>query len=274
MMRNTFFKHLILTTISAGVLTPVFTSTPALAACSYVPVVAHRGGTEKYVENTRKAFQYASSIGANKWETDVQFDVTDVPFIMHDPTLDRTTNGTGYIKDQDLSAARAAGLRTNDGQYVPTLYEVLTDAASLGAEVFVELKTVPTANQLSKFLARFDWTNMRANVIVMSFYPEAIAEVKTAAPDIKLGLLEDVGYRTITDLEQYGVGNYIKNFNSMTAARLDEWSGPLNVYAWTPDSSSDWAWLNWYTSEPGSLDGIITNKPGAYLSWAKSACKK
>jgi glycerophosphoryl diester phosphodiesterase len=237
---------------------------PATAACPSVPAVAHRGGTERYGENTRNAFRYATSIGVNRWELDVRFDATDTPFVIHDPTLDRTTNGTGDVTRQDLSAARRSGLRTDDGQYVPSLYEVLTDAAARVASVFVEIKVRPTRRQWANLLARLDWTSMRRRVVLMSFDADTVLEARAAAPDVRTGLVENPSYRPAAQVTRYG-GHYVKHQNSITAARLAEWSGPLAVYAWTVDDVAGWARMNRYAAR---LDGVITNRPAAYLRWA------
>lgn len=255
--------------IVGAALLPAFESSAQAATCpAPIPVVAHRGGTERYVENTRNAFRYASSVGATWWETDVRFDAAGTPFLMHDETIDRTTNGTGAVADQDLSAARAAGVRTNDGQVVPSLYEMLTDASSRGARILLEIKSDPTPEQLAKVIARLDWTGMRTSVVVMSFEPAIIAKVRAAAPDLMVGLVEDPGYRPVSDLVALEIGSYIKHYYSITADRMREWSGPLDVYAWTVDDPTEWARMQWYRTEPGRLDGVITNRPSAYLAWA------
>lgn len=252
----------VLATLAALLVAP-----PAAAGqCPTVPAWAHRGGTEKYVENTRGAFRYATSVGVNRWELDVQFDSAGVPFVIHDPTLDRTTNGVGAVASQDLSAARAHGLRTDDGQVVPSLYEVLTDAAARGARVMVELKTQPTAGQLAAVVHRIDWTGMRGRVIVTSFLPDALTAVRAAAPDVQTGLVDELGDRPAPDVAKYG-RHYLKHQWAVTAARLARWSGPVHVYAWTVDQPVDWARMNSYADR---LDGVITNRPAAYLAWARA----
>jgi glycerophosphoryl diester phosphodiesterase len=258
------------TIVSASLLLAVESSAQAAACPAPIPAVAHRGGVDRYDENTRKAFQYSSSIGANIWETDVRFDSAGTPFLMHDETIDRTTTGAGAVAGQDLSAARAAGVRTDDGQVIPTLYEFLSDASRLGARVLLEIKADPSPAELSKVLARLDWTSMRSRVVVMSFDAAIIAKVQQAAPDIETGLVEDPSYRPVSELTALGIGSYIKHYYSITASRLDEWSGPLDVYTWTVDRGDEWARMQWYASEPGRLDGVITDYPAGYLAWARA----
>ena len=255
------------TIVGATTLLAVGSSAQAATCPAPVPVVAHRGGTERFTENTAGAFDSAADAGARFWETDVRFDGAGTPFLMHDDTIDRTTTGTGAVADLDLSAARAAGVRTNDGQVIPSLYEFLKDVAARKAYVLLEIKADPTPEQLAKVLARLDWTSTRQRVVVMSFEPDIIAKVRAAAPDLMVGLVEDPGYRTVADLQQYEIGSYIKHYYSITQARMEEWSGPLDVYAWTVDSESEWGRMQWYRAR---LDGVITNRPIAYLAWARA----
>lgn len=245
----------------------LFVPMPArAAACATIPAVAHRGGTERYVENTRNAYRDAANRGTLIWETDVRFTADDIPVLLHDPTLDRTTDGTGPVAE--LAAADLAPVRTADGQPVPTLAELMNDADVDGARVLVELKTDPTPAQWTAVLAAVDAHAMRARVILMSFDPLVVLEAAVVAPGVETGLVENPGYRPVAELIPYG--SYIKHKNSITGARLDEWSGPLDVYAWTVDTAADWTWMNYYMAEPGRLDGVITNRPGAYLTWQKS----
>src|SRR3954462_10708127 len=123
----------------------------ARTACVTPYPIAHRGGTERYVENTRNAFRQASNSGVNFWETDVRFTSDDVPVIMHDETVDRTTRGTGAVAD--LTYAEIANIRTDDDQPIPTLAEIMNDQSVDKAYMFVEPKVTPTDAQWTTFIA-------------------------------------------------------------------------------------------------------------------------
>jgi hypothetical protein len=69
----------------------------------------------------------------------------------------------------------------------------------------------------------------------------------------------------VYEITPYGK-NYIKNFRSINATQMAEWSGLLDSYAWTVDSQDGWVRMQWYPE----LAGIITNNPGAYRAWAAS----
>ena len=86
-------------------------------------VCAHRGGNATYPENTLAAFENAVSLGAQQVELDVQFTLDGYMVLMHDSTVNRTTNGTGAVAD--LTLAQIKALDAGGGQQVPTLTEVL-----------------------------------------------------------------------------------------------------------------------------------------------------
>lgn len=260
-------------TAAAYLVLPV--SAASAAACPEpIPVVAHRGGTERYAENTLKAFRHAQNLGALWWEADVRATAPsdDLPdgeqVLMHDATVDRTTDGTGAVAD--LTYEEIRGLHTDDGQRVPTLRELLADADVDGAKVLVEVKYDPTPQQWAAIRDAIDGEGMTGRVVVMAFASSVpIAELRAETVGRAAGVVEDPGYRPVGDYTAMGVTWLIKHQDSITAARLDEWSGPLSVAAWTVDSVTGWARMQWYTAEPGRLDLVITNKPGAYLAWAR-----
>ena len=235
---------------------------PAAAACSKPLAIAHRFGTERYPENTRQAERWAADVAGARWlETDVQFDRTDTPFVLHDETLDRMTNFTGAVADHDLSADRAAGLRVDGGYILPTMYEVLTDlVARPGVQMQIEIKTNPTPTQLAKFLARMDWTGTRSRVVVTSFDPATLDLVKAAAPDLRRALIDDLGWQDPATITPHA-GIYSKHFWSVTLDRERLWTAAgLQLTAWTPDTLADWKRMASY----GGIYGVVTNKPNAY----------
>lgn len=226
-------------------------------------LVAHRGGTETHVENTRNAFKDAIAKGASWLETDIQFTSDNVPVIMHDDTVDRTTNGTGAVNDLTLAQLRA--FRTSDNQYVPTLYEFLTDQKAGGVKAFVELKTTPTAAQWSTFDARFDWLDMQSQVVITSFD-------KTLLPTVKdhgytAGWIDGLGDRDPAEVTPYAT-YYLKHQWSITYDRVQKWKAAgLKVFPWTPDDSA-----TWLRFKQAGVSGTLTNDPGEYKTWAAAQC--
>ena len=257
-----------LTIASFGAITLQATTPQAhAAACVTIPAVAHRGGNERFTENTNDAFRHAQNLGVPIWETDVRFTSDDVPVIMHDPDVDRTTDGTGNVADHTW--AELAAMHTGDGQPIPLLRDVVEGAFVDGARVYVELKVLPTAGQWTTFLAAMNARPLTAKLVITSFDTATLAAAAVAAPGYARGLIQDVG-----DVDPATVTPYasilIKNHNSITAARMAKWTGGgLTVLAWTVDDEPEWDRMSWYPA----LAGVITDLPGAYLTWQKSrAC--
>ncbi|MSE22481.1 glycerophosphodiester phosphodiesterase, partial [Lactobacillus parabuchneri] len=93
-------------------------------------IIAHRGSKGNRPENTLISFQTAIDDGADGIETDVHFSKDQQFIIMHDETVDRTTNGSGRIVDKNLAEIKHldAGIRFSEefkGTAVPTLQEVV-----------------------------------------------------------------------------------------------------------------------------------------------------
>ncbi|MEK7278389.1 MAG: glycerophosphodiester phosphodiesterase family protein, partial [Chloroflexota bacterium] len=97
-------------------------------------VIAHRGASAAAPENTLTAFTSAAALGADAVELDVKLSKDGVPIIMHDPTVDRTTDGRGRVADLTLAALKRldAGAKKDAkfaGERVPTLAEVFEAVA-------------------------------------------------------------------------------------------------------------------------------------------------
>lgn len=250
--------------VGAGLVLAAPTAAQA-STCPNIPAVAHRGGIEHYVENTRNSFRDATNRGVPLWETDVQFTSDDQPIIMHDPDVDRTTDGTGPVNT--LTLAQIQALHTADGQPVPTLAELVNDAQVDGAKVFVELKTNPTTPQWVTFLAALtSRAGMTAKLVITSFDSATLDAAATNAPAYQRGWIQDVG-----DVDPATVTPHahilIKAHDSITWGRMTTWTNAgLQVYAWTVDTTAEWLRMTY-----DHVAGTITNNPTAYLAWQKTA---
>lgn len=102
-------------------------------------VFTHRGLPVKFAENSLQGFKYAVEHGAEGVEFDVHLTKDKVPVVMHDETLDRTTNGTGYIKDYTLNEIRKFHLE--NGEPVPLLSELFEILQDKDLYINLEFKT-------------------------------------------------------------------------------------------------------------------------------------
>ncbi|XP_071387296.1 glycerophosphodiester phosphodiesterase 1 isoform X2 [Centroberyx affinis] len=115
-----------------------------------VSVVAHRGGGHDAPENTIAAIREASKNGAGGVELDLEFSSDGVPILMHDETVDQTTNGSGPLSQMSFSELRkldaAAKHQLREkfaGEKVPTLEEAVEECIKLQLTIYFDVKGHP-----------------------------------------------------------------------------------------------------------------------------------
>ncbi|MEO1090992.1 MAG: glycerophosphodiester phosphodiesterase family protein [Pseudomonadota bacterium] len=167
------------------------------------PIVAHRGASATAPENTLAAFGRAAQLGATWIEFDVRLARCGTPVVIHDPTLERTTNGHGPVDESsaDALAGLDAGAWFGDafaGEGVPTLAATLSfaEAHGLGCNVEVKAESIERAETTAAAIAPLLLVSGAA-YLVSSFALEALRTIRALAPTIRLGLL--VGRRTTTE---------------------------------------------------------------------------
>ena len=104
-------------------------------------VAAHRGAKSTHPENTMAAFRAAIAAGVDMIETDVRMTKDGVLVLIHDKTVDRTTDGTGTVKDMNFTELRQLNAGTEDcPQQIPTLEELLELLAQTPLTLNLEVK--------------------------------------------------------------------------------------------------------------------------------------
>lgn len=160
-------------------------------------VYGHRGAAAEFPENTLAGFRRALELGIEGIELDVHLSKDGVPVIIHDETVDRTTNAEGAVADFTVEELRA--LDAGDGEYVPTLAEVLDlvgdrllvdieiKANAAGEAVLAEIKGRDTRWLISSF----DWDVLR---YVRSVDKDAeLWVLAVGASDDALAAVDEVG---------------------------------------------------------------------------------
>lgn len=234
--------------------------------CAIAPGVAHRGGTSAYTENTLLAYTHVWAWGVNEWETDVRFDATGTPVVMHDATLDRTTNGMGNVSSTTWATSSAL---MNDGQHLgdQTLGNLLALAASKGATLAIEPKVVPTAAQAAQVVALINAHGMHDRVLLDSFSTANLAPLKAVDPTLTYGLVSSTAVAPATAA---AVGPILNVADSVLTQELvdDYHAAGLQVYAWTLDNPGQWApHRNW------GIDRMVTNQVKDYRAWHDWVCR-
>lgn len=161
-------------------------------------MIGHRGAAAVAPENTLEGLRAAARLGARMVEFDVQLSADGVPILMHDDTLERTTDGRGRVEEASAGdlARLDAGLWFGPawkGARVPSLEAALGLLLELKLAVNVELKPCPgrereTALRVAETLRR-SWPGDRPRPLVSSFDRESLAALREAAPELPRGLL-------------------------------------------------------------------------------------
>lgn len=120
--------------------------------------VNHRGYNTIAPENTLSAFRLSAEMGFKWVELDVQWTSDGVPVILHDATIDRTSNGTGAIKDLSLAEVRQydfGSWKSEEyaGEQIPTFEEALLCCKWAGLKIYVEIKTATLSDAKADLLA-------------------------------------------------------------------------------------------------------------------------
>lgn len=167
--------------------------------------IAHRGASAAAPPNTLAAFEKAIELGADGIEFDVHFSADGVPVVIHDFTVDATTDGSGRVADLTLAQLKQldAGTRFDPaftGERIPTLDEVLEAVSGRrgwGGELLlnIELKTTsPGDNGLERaVITLVEQHSLSRRVLFSSFNPFSLRRAKRIAPHIPAGLLYDQG---------------------------------------------------------------------------------
>jgi len=150
-----------------------------------VQVIAHRGGPSHAPENTLAAFRTAIDQGASWLEFDVQMTRDGELVVIHDVTVNRTTDGAGAVRDLTLAQIRA--LDAGGGERVPTLEEVVALARAHGVGILPETKAAhlyqDIEEKLVQALVAADYLD---HAVIQSFQAASLERLRSLAPDARL----------------------------------------------------------------------------------------
>ena len=162
--------------------------------------IAHRGAGKQAPENTLAAFRLGAAHGYRMFECDVKLSADGVPFLLHDATLERTTNGRGTGGDQPWHAlslldAGSWHSRAHAGEPLPSLDNLARYCRHNGYFLNIEIKPTPGAEALTGQVvadaaARL-WQGATVPPLLTSFRPEALQAAQAAQPQLPRGLLLD-----------------------------------------------------------------------------------
>jgi glycerophosphoryl diester phosphodiesterase len=157
-----------------------------------VRLIAHRGGPRYAPENTLAAFAHAVEVGAHMLECDVHLTADGEPVIIHDETLERTTNGAGWVKDKTLAELRQ--LDAGSGQSIPTLREYIELGRTSGVELLIEMKSPRLYPGIeARVLETLEAAGYLEMSVLQSFDWDCLRRLRQLKPSARLGALYDWG---------------------------------------------------------------------------------
>lgn len=161
-------------------------------------VIGHRGAAAHAPENTLASIEKAHALGCRWVELDAKLAKDEIPFLLHDATLDRTTSGKGPAAAMDFDDIRrldAGSWFGPDfaGVHPPSLADTLEHLLKLGMGANIEIKPCPgrealTGRTVANTVVRL-WPADATPLLLSSFSDEALVAAREAAPDLPLGLL-------------------------------------------------------------------------------------
>ena len=234
-------------------------------------VIAHRGFSGRAPENTVAAIREAIAIGADMAEIDVTLTADNRVVVIHDETLQRTTNGSGNVADHSFDEIRSLDAGSwfasqFAGEKVPTLDEVL-DTVKGQILLNVEIKSEAVDRGISdEVAAAIKARGMTDQVIVSSFSPTALEQMHAVAPEIRTAVLYNPELQRGEDPVEivHGLGASVFNIRgSRLQAKMlrscREHGIPVGVYTVDkPRKMKQWV--------KKGIDAIFTNYPDRLLT--------
>ena len=162
-------------------------------------ILGHRGASGYAPENTLEAFQLAIDMGADGFELDVHLSRDGELVIMHDETVDRTTNGSGRIQSFTLAELKrldaSNGMSGFAGAEIPTLEEFYGLIRNTRHMVNLEIKTdqIVYPGIVEKIINLESKMGMEGRILYSSFNHYTLMELRKIKPDAKFGILYSDG---------------------------------------------------------------------------------
>lgn len=247
-------------------------------------VVAHQGGNRIGPGETLPTYQQAVDLGVDMLEGDLHITADGVLVLIHDESVDRTTNGSGLVEEMTLAELKkldAAYYWTPDdgatypyrgqGITVPTLVELFTAFPDFPVNLEIKKTERSIAQPLCDLLREY---NMQEKVLIASFYDEQMAEFRQICPEVATsGSRGEVTKFVILNYAFLG-GIYSPAAEALQVPERDSGilivrpgfisganSRNMQVHVWTPNTPEE---LHHFIDL--GVDGIITDRPDLLLA--------
>jgi glycerophosphoryl diester phosphodiesterase len=237
-----------------------------------VHIIGHRGGRDLWAENGMSGFRALAAMPVEGVEFDVHLTEAGELLVIHDPTLDRTTDRQGPVARLAAGEHRSVLLKNGDGDTIPSLDEVLETFAPTNIELHVELKADSSGNVYpgleQKAAAALDRRGLAERSILTSFNPDVLRTVRAVAPHIRtlssfdtksadrLGLLEGIAtLLNVSDVIAVEKGLLDRHWDVFTSHIPADRLG-----VWVPNEEAD---LSYWLDKP--VRQLTTDRPDRAL---------
>ena len=234
-------------------------------------VIAHRGYSSRYPENSLLAFEQALALGADGAEFDVQLSSDGAPVVFHDESLKRITGDDLLIKDLTLRELKTLDISYKFAglcpvQRIPTLEEYFALVNEHDFLSIIELKTAifeyPGIEK--KVVALIDAFRLNDRVILSSFNHYSLLRVKELAPDLPCGILYEC---RIAEPQRYaatlGMQYLHPDYRFLNDAELKKYEAAgIKTNPWTVDDPRD---IRYLLSQK-NVYAIMSNKPDVVMA--------
>jgi glycerophosphoryl diester phosphodiesterase len=247
-------------------------------------VMAHRGGAGLWPENTMYGFERAVDLGVDVLETEIHSTADNILVLMHDSTVDRTTNGSGPISAftlEELKTLDAGYNWTSDGGRtfpfrgsgitVPTLGELFTALPNVRINIDIKQEKPSLVEPLCKTIRAFDMVD---KVMVASFSSKVLKAFRRGCPEVATSAgTGEVALFFVMNLvflgavyrpacQAFQVPEYSSGLRVLTKRFVKTAHGlNLAVHVWTINETTDMQRLL-----ARGVDGIITDYPDRLIS--------
>ena len=228
-------------------------------------ITGHRGAANLVAENTLLSMQMAIDLGVDQIETDVHLTKDQQLVIIHDQTVDRTTNGTGRVAESTLTQIKQ--LDAGEGQSVPTLLEVIDLVRTQSPTIIlqIELKGPDTAEPVVQMV---EDQAFNQRVILTSFVHSRLVETHRLNPNLRFGALwtEPPADACLQATEMGAEAIHI-NHQHLTAELVQQaHQAGLKIRAWNPDTVEEMQQM----IDLG-VDAIGSNRPDLLIQLCRGA---
>ncbi len=213
--------------------------------------IAHRGASAYEPENTLRSFERAIEMKADMIELDVRQSIDGHLVVMHDGTVDRTTDSTGLVSLKTLAELKE--LDAGKGEQIPTLNEVV-ELGRGRAKFVIELKENGAEDKVVDLIRK---NKLIDEVFIVSFKPNRLKMIKELEPKLKTGLILFASLDPIKLAKNCGA-DVVAPFRWFITKGLIERAkaNGLHTFTWTVDET-----LKAQSLKDIGVSGIVTNKP-------------